>query len=288
MNYHYEDFQELKDVLQAHFEQVGDLFWKMRTGRREKDWTLHEALAHLVAIAEALNIAAEAAVKGEPGALTDIVTKREDLRTLNDTEIAKRTQKLPQALLTDLLSQLNRAEATIRDISTPDSEAKTLLGVYNRPARAIDFLDWQISHPVAVHGAQVTRPMNDKPLWERFSADFVHRLLDRYTRQFSYVYWPEFGPKETRVMNFIVEGDYGGEWQLMTSADGGSVQQGRASNADYEIIYDSPGTYFSVYTFHIPMKDALKSGMMRVNGDIHEVFGLLRLYTPSPPSRKFE
>jgi hypothetical protein len=283
MDYPIQDFDEMKAILREHFENTREMFWKMRTGSREKDWTLHEALAHLVAIAAALNTGIAAALNGEPIAHLEGVNDRPDLRQWNQREIEIRTKKPPTELLDELEAELNKAEATISNITEEESEATTLLKVYNRPARVVDMVDWQLSHPGAVHGSQIARPMNGVPIWQRLSPDHFQRLLDRYTRQFSYAYWHQYGGDQPRVVNFTVEGDSGGEWHLIASPDGGDVHQGVAGEADYHIVYKDAHTYLSVYTFHIRMQDALKSGDVRVQGDANELFSLLSLYTATPP-----
>ena len=284
MNYPLQDFDELKTVLREHFDNTGDMFWKMRTGSREKDWTLHETLAHLVAIAAALNIGADTALRGEPEVVIDGVKERTDLRQWNDSQIEIRTQKTPAELLDDLEAELDKAEATIKNITEEQSEAKTFLKVYNRPARVVDMIDWQFSHPAVVHGSQVSRPMNASPLWQHFSNDHIYRLVDRYTRQFSHAYWQQYGVPEPRIINFTVEGESGGEWHLIASPDGGSANQGSVPVPDYHIVYKDPHTYFGVYSFHIQMQDALKSGDVKVKkGDMEELFSLISLYTATPP-----
>lgn len=283
MDYPIQDFDEMKAVLREHFANTRQMFWKLRTGSREKDWTLHETLAHLVAIAAAFNTSIDAALKGESVVQIDGVSERSDLRQWNDSQIKIRSQKPPSDLLDELEAELDKAKATVSNITTEQSEATTLLKVYNRPARVVDMVNWQLSHPGVIHGAQVARPMNALPLWQRLSRDHIQRLLDHYTRQFSYAYWHQYGGEEPRVINFTVEGDTGGEWHLIASPDGGDVQRGASSDADYHIIYKDPHTYFSVYTFHIRMQDALKNGDMKIKGDMEELFSLLSLYTPTPP-----
>lgn len=284
MDYPIQDFDELKTILREHVENTRELFWKMRTGGREKDWTLHETLAHLVAIAAALNTGIDAALKGQPVAPVAGVNDRADLRQWNANEIKIRSQKPPAELLDDLEAELDKAKATVTNITEEQSEATTLLKVYNRPSRVVDMVGWQLSHPAVVHGSQIARPMNALPIWQRLSRDHIVRLLDRYTRQFSYAYWHQYGGDEQRVINFTVEGDSGGEWHLIASPDGGDVQAGSVEDADYHIVYKDPHTYFSVYTFHIRMQEALKSGAVRVqHGDMEEMFKLLSLYTATPP-----
>ncbi len=275
------DINTLRLVYRNYWSKVPEDAWQRRTGAREQDWTLHETLAHLVSIASLFNRAVDAAVTGE--ANTGGPARREDLRDWNAEEIARLTAYAPQELIERFDAELAQAAERAAGLSPESYDARAFLHVYNRPARAIDFLDWQISHAGIVHGSQVTRPVRPTPLWQDFSAAMVQRSIDRFIRHFSYAYWQDYGPQDATILNFSINGAAGGDWHLIAAPDGGDWGRELAEDAAYTITFDSPSTFFGVFTVHIPMRAALQDGRMRIEGDSQRTLRLLRLFAASPP-----
>lgn len=282
-------FQQTAQDLKTFHKLAGDFWkavpdeaWSKRTGQREKDWTLHQCLAHLLSIAIVFNKAADAAIRGEELDLREF-SQREQLTDWNNAEIARLSLIPPNGLIVQLLHEWQAAGEKASAISEGIADQKSFLRGYNRPARAIDFIEWQMSHAGIVHGAQVTRPLELPPLWTRFDSDFKQRMVWRFLRQFSVAYWPELGPAEPKTMNLVVEGAAGGAWHLVAAMDGGSAGEGIVEAADYSLTFESADIFFSMFTLEIAMLDAFTSGKVRLAGDVGEALSLLRLFNPIKP-----
>jgi hypothetical protein len=264
------------------WKAVPDEAWNKRTGEREKDWTLHQCLAHLLSIAIVFNKATDAAIRGEELDIREF-TNREQLGDWNSAEIARLLQVPPNCLIVQLLHEWQAAGEKAASLSEGIAEQKSFLRGYNRPASAIDFIEWQISHAGIVHGAQVTRPLGSPPLWTRFDSDFKRRMIWRFLRQLSVAYWPEYGPDEPKTLNFVVEGAAGGAWHLVASKDGGKAGEGLVEDAEYTLSFETADIFFGMFTLEIQMLEAFSSGKVRLAGELAGAMSLLRLFNPIKP-----
>ena len=169
---------------------------------------------------------------------------------------------------------------------TPESAQKTaFLPVYNRPARAIDFIDWQLSHAGIIHASQIKRAFDNQAHWEQYSPALTHRQIDRFVRHFSVAYWADYAPDVNTVINFHIHGESGGDWHIIMRPDGGSSGVGKIEDAEYAITFDSPQTFFSAFTVHVPILELVTSGAMTVHSDPQKTLTLLRLFSATPPKK---
>jgi hypothetical protein len=279
-----QDIKTFHKLAGDFWKTVPDEAWEKRTGQREKDWTLHQCLAHLLSIAVAFNKATDAAMRGEGMDIREF-TRREQLAEWNEGEIGRLSQVPPNGLIVQLLHEWQAAGEKAHSLSAELAAQKSFLPVYNRPAYAIDYIDWQLSHAGIIHGAQVTRPLGMPPLWTRFDSEFTQRMIWRFVRQFSMAYWPELGPDEPKILNFVIEGTAGGAWHLVAAKDGGSAGEGLVEDAEYSLTFESADIFFSMFTLEIAMLEAFTSGKVRLTGDIGGALGLLRLFAPTKPKR---
>lgn len=284
-------FQQTEQDIKTFHQLAGDFWktvpdeaWNKRTGAREKDWTLHQCLAHLLSIAIAFNKATDAAIRGEELDIREM-SQREQLAEWNEGEIARLSKVPPNGLIVQLLQEWRTAGQKAASLSEADAAQKSFLPVYNRPAPAIDFIDWQLSHAGVIHGAQVTRPLGMPPLWTRYDSEFKRRMVWRFIRQWSVAYWPEYGEDEPRTMNFIIEGAAGGSWHLVAAKDGGSAGEGLVETADYSLTFEDAELFFGMFTLEVPMLEAFSSGKVRVTGDIGGTMNFLRLFGASKPKK---
>jgi hypothetical protein len=277
-----DDFAEFRALLADFWANVPDKAWNTRTGKRDKDWTLHQALAHLVSIAVLFNHAVDVTIDDQPLEIVGLKIRR-DLRHWNDIEIAARVAIPPDGLVDQLLAELDGAVERLGSLTAEEVERTTFVRAYNRPARVIDYIDWQLSHAGVVHAAQITRPLNAPPLWERYSTPLKQRQIDRFLRHFSYSYWNEVGDDLYETINFHIDGDSGGAWHIVAAPDGGSVDQGLVEDAGINLHFRDADTLFGVFNVHIPFQTALESGVMRIDGDSGRAMQVIRLFGASPP-----
>jgi hypothetical protein len=274
-----EDIVTFKTIFQDFARMIPADAWAKRTGTREKDWTLHDTIAHLVSIAVGFNRVADAAINQHKFLMPGLVN-RSDLQAWNEAEIASRQRRPHFALVAELTSELDRTITYLDAITPEQMEQTAFLRVYNRPARAIDFLAWQLSHAGIIHAAQVTRPLNIEPLWSHYPTEMRWRQVDRFIQHFSVAYWQEYGPQAAETINVRI-GD--AAWHLIAAPDGGSAGQGTKDNAKYTLTFAAPEILFGVFTFHLPIRDVLQNGQMSIGGDFRETMSLMRLFSASPP-----
>jgi hypothetical protein len=274
-----EDIVAFKTIFQEFAKAIPLDAWAKKTGTREKDWTLHDTIAHLVSIAVGFNRVADAAINQHKFLMPGL-GNRSDLQAWNDAEIASRQRRPHLALVAEFTSELDRAIGYLDTITPEQMEQTEFLRVYNRPARAIDFLAWQLSHAGVIHAAQVTRPLSIEPLWSQFPSEMRWRQADRFIRHFSVAYWQEFGPQSAEAINIHI-GD--AAWHLIAAPDGGSAGQGAKADAKYTLTFTTPEILFGVFTFHLSIRDALQNDQMKIAGDFRDTMSLMRLFSASPP-----
>lgn len=276
------DFNTFKPIVLDYLRSVPDSAWETRTGTREKDWTLHQTLAHLVSISHLFNQAAHCARNGEPLSV-DGLARREDLVSWNETEIMRLTQHTPDTLIQQLAQSLDATAGIAESLTSEQMERPTYLTTYNRPARTIDFIDWQLSHAGVIHAAQITRPLNQPPLWEHYPDDLLNRQIDRFMRQFSYAYWEAYAGDVNAVLSFHIDGTAGGDWHIAAAPDGGFAAQGVGENPTFTFRCANPYVLFGIFTVHIRVEDAIKDGLYSIAGNTAEALRVMRLFGATPP-----
>ena len=273
------DIETFKHVFQEFAKTIPVDAWSKKSGARDKDWTLHDTVAHLVSIAVAFNRVADAAIN-QHSLRTPGIAQRNDLRDWNEAEISSRQTRPHLALVAEFISELDRTIAYVNNITPPQMEQTAFLRVYNRPSRAIDFLGWQLSHAGVIHAAQVTRPLNGEPLWSKYPDAMLWRQVDRFISHFSVAYWQDYGPLSAETINVHIADTC---WHLVAAPDGGAVGHGAKNNPQHTLRFPTPQAFFSVFTFQLPMKDALTSQQMIVEGDFRQTMSLIKLFSASPP-----
>ena len=276
------DFSAFCTLLLSYLQSVAEDGWALRTGSRDKDWTLHQLLAHLTAIAAMFNRAVQAAIYDGP-LVTDGLDTRRHLATWNDTQIETRVRTAPAQLTQQLMGELSTAAERVQHL-TPDEAMRTIyLGVYDDEVCVIDMLEWQLSHAGVIHAAQLTRPLDQPPLWTQYSPGMLNRQVDRFMRHLSAAYWSEYGDVQDVEINFQIEGEGGGAWFVIATPRGARYGTGSRENPRYVLHFDSPDTLFGIFTVHISIQDALTNNQIRITGDPIAAMQLLRLFSPSPP-----
>src|SRR5262245_4016763 len=124
-------FQQIAQDIKTFHKLSGDFWrtapdeaWNKRTGQREKDWTLHQCLAHLLSIAIVFNKATDAAIRGEALDIREF-TNREQLSDWNSAEIARLSQVPPNGLIVQLLHEWQAAGEKASSISETAAEQKS-------------------------------------------------------------------------------------------------------------------------------------------------------------------
>ncbi|MGJ3237356.1 MAG: maleylpyruvate isomerase N-terminal domain-containing protein [Anaerolineae bacterium] len=277
-----DDLKTFHTHISTFLKRVPDEAWERPTGSRAEDWTLHQTLAHLLAVAQVFNKAADAALRAEPLVTRDF-ERREQLETWNQAQVDRLVLVPPNGLIVQYLQELRIAHDKLALLTNTNHSQTAHLPNFNRPARAIDFIHWQMSHAGIVHGAQIIATLNREPLWQDFNADFTARLVGYYLQQWSMIYWNEYGTPDAQTLNFHIGGAGGGAWHIVVAPDGGSSGAGARDNAQHALTFANPYVLFGVFSGHLNMRRALANGQMQIDGDMHATLDLLRLFSPAPP-----
>lgn len=276
------DLKNFQPIASQFWKNVPDDAWEIKTGSRDKDWTLHETLAHVLSIAQLFNKATDAALRGEDLSIKGFET-REDLGAWNEEQIGRLSQLAPNALIVQLLQEWRITYEKASQLTAETAEKTVFMPNFNRPARVIDTIEWQLSHAGIVHGAQVTTPLDMPPLWTNFDDTLLHSMVGYFLNQWSFVYWAELGSGTSQTINFHMEGDAGGDWHLVAAPDGGAHAEGSVDGAEFDLFFASPHIFLSVFTGYMNMREAMVSGQMRLASDVRDTMAILSLFSPKKP-----
>lgn len=276
------DLKNFHSIASQFWKNIPDDAWENKTGARDKDWTLHETLAHVLSIAQLFNKATDAALRGEELQVKGF-EQREDLGAWNDEQIARLSRLAPNGLIVQLLQELRITHDKASQLTAETAEKTVFMPNFNRPARAIDTIHWQLSHAGVVHGAQVTQPLNMSPLWHQYNDDVLHRMVGHFLNQWSFVYWADLGSDTAQVINFHIDGEAGGDWHLVAAPDGGAHAEGSVDGAEFDLFFTSPDIFLSVFTGYMHMREAMVSGQMRLASDVRDTMAILGLFSPKKP-----
>lgn len=278
-----EDLHTLRDVYRHLWDTVPPQAWNQPTGERPKDWTMHQTLAHVVAVAQTFNRAVEQTLGGEAFAIEGM-TAREQLGDWNTREIARLGALPPRTLAALLDAEFTRAIGFIEPVMANAAQT-VVVPVYNRAAPLPNLLAWQLSHGGIIHAAQLMRPLAQPPLWEQYPLEMQQRQVSRFLLNFSWAYWQQANPADfVAVVEMHISGEHGGTWQLIAAGDGGDVHMGSAQTPTVRLVFNAPKTLFEMFTASLNLRDALKQGALRFEGmGMSDAMNLLRYFSPSPP-----
>lgn len=276
-----QDLKDFHSIASQFWKIVPDEAWQSKTGTRDKDWTLHETLAHILSIAQIFNKATDAAMRGETLTMKGM-NRREDLAEWNSQQIERLAILPANSLIVQLLQEWRIANEKLEQL-TPETAQLTVQAPHlNRPTRAIDFIEWQMSHAGIVHGTQITMPLEQAPLWTQFSPDLTQRMISRFIHQWSVVYWQALGTDEAQTINFHI-GEMG--WHLLAASDGGTYGEGIIEGGEYDLFFESADVFLGVFTSHISFREAMLNGQMRLASDVRDTLAILSLFSPKKPKQ---
>ncbi|MEM9952715.1 MAG: hypothetical protein AAF846_14000 [Chloroflexota bacterium] len=277
-----QDLKDFRTQMSDFWKRIPDDAWHQKTGTRDKDWTLHQLLAHCLSIAQVLNKAANLALKNEVLTVRNF-DNRDQFGDWNIREIERLTKVPPNGLIVQFLQELRIAYEILLKITPDNAENVATVPQFSRPAPAIQYLQSQLSHMGVIHGAQAVVPLGREPLWIDFSPDFTQRVIGHYLNQWSLAYWLEEGADEAQIINFHINGDDGGNWHIRTSSDGATSSNGIIEGGNYDLFFDHPHTFFGVFTNYVGIRQAMVNGNMRIASDVRDTLNMLKLFAPKRP-----
>lgn len=274
------DFQELGQILAQCLAGVTPAGWQRLSEPGNKGWTLHQTLAHLVAVAELYQQAIECALDGRPFVQPGL-SKREDLGAVNEQEIAKRLVVAPAGLMAQLLATFEQTANLAATLGPTDWERLVAVPAYNRPVSVKILVGAQLAHVGFVHAAQIARPIPAKPLWVHYRPELMQRLITYFFGIMSYAYWPERGQGLDTAINFVAAGRGGGRWFVEMNPAGGHSGLGRNPKAGLTLWFPTAQILAQLFTGQLSPGWAALSGRVFGWGNLPLAFRLPQLFQPT-------
>ena len=185
-------------------------------GRLQKEWTLHETVAHLCALNRAGLESIKHTLRGETYTFVGLETRYE-FNAYNRTGIDEHLNIPMKELCAKLLEILAEAASIARNLTPDQAELADHMSIYNRPVTIVEALSIIMIHIGLSHTAQVAEPAGLPPLWKQLSPEFRHRVVERMARAFSLLYRRDIGGSLRATIVFRVDGPDGGEWYVNIS-----------------------------------------------------------------------
>lgn len=254
--------------------------WSRRTEARLSGWTLHQTLAHVLAIAELFDQSLVEALQGRTLAIPGLEHRR-DLAAFNQRKIADYTALPAPDLAARFLATLDHT-AQQTDALTPDQlEQRVSLAAYNRSLTLAHLIGNQLVHPGIVHAAQLANGAGLPPLWEQYDPALMSRQLSRFFQVLSYAYWPERGGALQATVNYRVAGAGGGCWHVAMRPDGGASGEGAAAHPALRMWFRSAHALCRVSTLQVPLARAALTGQLVCWGNLRLGLQIPRLFMPT-------
>jgi hypothetical protein len=274
------DLQMLAELFSMFLENAEPHVWQQRgQGVPASEWTLHQTVSHLAAAAEFYHSIVRCALARET-LVTPGFQRRQDLPAVNQREIQQR-QHLPAADLIFSLTQSLMRTAELAQQMTPEQFSWSVtVPVFNRPLTLFELLEMQVVHPGMVHAAQIVHPLGRAPLWQEYEEAVLYRMLTRFFRLMSLIYWPERGGNLRTVLRFLVAGPAGGAWHLTVAPEHCWSEEGRGPKPRVTLWAASADALCQVFTGQITPVRALLSRKLFVLGDFRLAFKIDALFSP--------
>ncbi|HEY1349048.1 MAG TPA: SCP2 sterol-binding domain-containing protein [Ktedonobacteraceae bacterium] len=275
------DLLLLARLLSTFLEDVTPDAWQQR-GKRvpASEWTLHQIVAHLAAAAGFYHSVLQLALVHETP-VTPGFQQRRDLPAVNQREIQKRQQMQPAELLAALNHALLNTAEIAQQLTAEQLCWPVTVPVFNRPLTIAELLDMQVVHPGIVHAAQLARPVSREPLWQEYEDAVLHRMLTRFFRLMSLIYWPERGGDLRGALQFVVAGPAGGEWYLSVSPEHCWSDEGREANPRMTLRATNADALCQAFTGQLKPVRALLLRKLSIKGDVRLALKLDSLFSPT-------
>jgi hypothetical protein len=275
------DLLSIKNILQVFFQDIPSHLWHQKDRRsRPHDWTLHQTLAHLVAAAEYYHLTLKHALHQDV-IIPSGLKQRHDLSTYNQQEITKRQHLQASVLVTDLQNALSSTIDTAQQLTSEQLTQQVNIPIFNRPITIIELLETQLVHPGLVHAAQIANPLGRDPLWRRYDAALIHRMLTRFFNLMAMIYWPERGGTTHATIQFLVAGANSGQWYVSVDPAGSLANEGRAHKPQLTLKIANTDILCQFFTAQLSATQALLRGKITLRGNLYLATRLMYLFSPT-------
>lgn len=269
------------NMLLSFLEEIDPEAWQQRERYVQgNEWTLHQTVAHLVASTEFYRSALQLALLRKTLTYPDF-QQRKNLPTYNQREIVYRQHLQPSELITALRQALEEIAEMARQLSPEQFLWPIAIPVFNRPLTILELLEILITHSGVVHAAQIARPANKAPLWQRYDPRFMHRMLAHLFRLMTLTYWPERGGDLQATFQFLVAGTSGGEWYVTVSSACCQAGEGRIPRPQVTCWTADANTLCLLITGQLRIGKALLCRTLFVKGNLLLFTKFPQLFSPT-------
>jgi len=262
-----DDLLEVRRIYARFFDSLDESGWDKPVKGGPKEWTLHETVAHLVALNGAGLEAVRHALRGEAYTFTGLDTRYE-LNAFNRKGIDEHLNIPMKALCAELLDILDEAASIARTLQPGQAELTAQMSIYNRSIRVDEAISIIIFHAGLAHTTQVAEPAGVPPLWMQLSPGFLHRVIGRTMRAFSLLYRFDIGGSLDDSIVFRVDGLGGGEWFVKLSPGSATSGESVVERPGLVIHMRDTAVFCRMLTSRLNVPIALISDAMKLNGDL--------------------
>lgn len=262
-----DDLSEVHRIYERFFAGLANADWDKPVKGGAKEWTLHETVAHLVALNGAGVESIKHALRGEPYAFVGL-ENRYIFNAYNRRGIDAHRDIPMRELCARLLEILNDAAGIARSLRPEQAELAIQMSIYNRPVRIAEALSIIMIHAGVFHSAQVAEPAGQPPLWTQLSPEIRHRVVGRLMRAFSLLYRLDIGGPLRDSIAFRVDGPGGGDWYVELSPETPTSGEGVVAHPGLLIHLRETAILCRMTTSRLNLPIALLSGAMKLRGTL--------------------
>ena len=262
-----DDLCEVLRIYAEIFSRFDEADWDKPVKGGLKEWTLHETVAHLVALNGAGLESVKHALRGESYTFIGL-DDRYKFNDYNRKGIDDHLNVPMKELCAKLLDILDEAARLARDLQLDQAKLTARMPIYNRPVSIVEALSIIIFHVGLVHSAQVAEPAGLPPLWTQFSPEFRHRVIERMARALSLLYRNDIGGSLRATIAFRVDGPDGGEWYVNVSPDSQTSGEGVVENPSLTIHLRNTSVFCQMPTSRLNLPLALIRGDVKLRGNL--------------------
>jgi hypothetical protein len=262
-----DDLHEVRRIYAQLFDRLSGVDWNKPVQGGTKEWTLHETIAHLVALNGAGLEGIKHALRGENYTFIGLES-RYKLNDYNRKGIDEHMDIPRKELCAKLLDILDEATGIARNLSSDQADLTVEMSIYNRPVTIVEAISIIIFHAGLAHSAQVAEPAGLPPLWMQLSPEFRHRMVARTLRAFSMLYRLDLFGSLHDTLIFRIDGPEGGEWYVELSPDHPTSREGAVEHPGLVIHLRNTAVFCQMLTSRLNIPLALISGRMKLRGDL--------------------
>ena len=273
-----EDLAEVHQIYSRFFATLNESNWDKPVKGSPKEWSLHETVAHLVALNGAGMESIKHTLRGESYTFVGL-EERYKFNAYNRKGIDDHLDVLLKELCAKALDILDEA-ALIAGALRPDQAQMTArMPIYNRPVSMAEALSIIIFHAGLAHATQIAEPAGVPPLWMQHSPAFRHHVIGRVMRAFSLLYRLDFGGPLRDTIVFRIDGSDGGEWYVKLSPDAPTSGEGAVEHPGLVIHLRDTAVFCQMLTGRFKLPIGLISGAMKLRGDLRLFLRMSTLFS---------